>query len=100
MMTKELKRLQEFVDRMKSTSSLNEKKVIIESIKDDSFITKVLHYTYNPYFKYNVTSANCRKNSDLCDMNFMNESIFDLLDDLKDRTYTGHDAIAMVNGFN
>jgi len=94
-----LKNLQEFVDEMKSTSSLNEKKQIIESIKDNQFITKVLYYTYNPYFKYYVTSKNCKKNSDLIDMNFMNESIFELLDDLKDRTYTGHDAIAMVNGF-
>ena len=44
---KELERLQEFVDRMKSTSSLLEKKKIIKSIEDDSFITKVLYYTYN-----------------------------------------------------
>jgi len=94
-----LKELQIFVDRMKSTSSLNEKKQIIESIKDNKFIKAVLHYTYNPYFKYYVTSKNCKKNSDLIDMNFMNEPIFELLDDLKDRTYTGHDAIAMVNGF-
>ena len=42
-MSQELKRLQEFVDKMKSTSSLNEKKEIIKTIEDDSFITKVLH---------------------------------------------------------
>ena len=64
-MLENLERLQYFVDEMKSTSSLNEKKEIIKSIKDDSFITKVLHYTYNPYFKYHVTSKNCKKNSGL-----------------------------------
>ena len=97
-MLKELKRLQEFVDKMKSTSSLNEKKEIIKSIKDDSFITKVLHYTYNPYFKYHVTSKNCKKNSGLFKYNVY-ENIFDMLDDLRNRKYTGHDAIALVNGF-
>ena len=91
--------LQVFVDELNATNSKNNKIEIIKSHKDDEFITKVLYYTYNPYFKYNVSSANCKKNSDLCDMNFMNESIFELLDDLKNRVYTGHDAIAMVNGF-
>ena len=91
--------LQNFVDRMKSTSSLNEKKQIIESITDNEFITKVLYYTYNPYFKYFVTSKNCKKNSDLVDYNFMNEDIFETLISLRDREFTGHAAIAVVNGF-
>ena len=38
-MLENLERLQYFVDEMKSTSSLNEKKEIIKTIKDDSFIT-------------------------------------------------------------
>ena len=42
-----LKELKQFVDEMKNTSSLNEKKVIIESIKDNKFITKALNYTRN-----------------------------------------------------
>ena len=97
--TDNFNRLQDFIDELNATNSKNNKIEIIKSHKNDKFITKVLHYTYNPYFKYNVSSANCKKNSDLCDMNFMNESIFELLDDLKNRVYTGHDAIAMVNGF-
>jgi DNA ligase-1 len=98
MMTKELKRLQEFVDRMKSTSSLLEKKVIIESVKDDSFITKVLHYTYNPYFKYHVTSKNCKKNEDLCNVHYLGV-LFCMLDNLSNRVWTGHEAISYVNGY-
>ena len=94
-----LKELQEFVNKMKSTSSLLEKKVIIDSVKDNKFITTTLNYTYDPYKKYYVTSKNCKKNSAICDMNSNYDDIFDLFDDLNNRTYTGHDAIAMVNAF-
>ena len=94
---KELERLQEFVDRMKSTSSLLEKKKIIKSIEDDSFITKVLYYTYNPYFKYHVTSKNCKKNSDKIAQG--HHTLFQVLDFLATRKVTGHDAIKLVNRF-
>ena len=93
-----LERLQKFVDEMKSTSSLNEKKVIIDSIKTDEFITSSLNYTYDPYKKYHVTSKTCKKNSGLFKYNLHND-LFDLLDDLSNRVITGHNAIAAVNGF-
>ena len=93
-----LERLQKFVDEMKSTSSLNEKKVIIDSIKNDSFITLSLNYTYDPYKKYYVTSKTCKKNTGLFKYNLYNH-LFDLLDDLENRVITGHDSIAAVNGF-
>ena len=94
-----LKELQGFVNEMKDTSSLNEKKVIIDSIKNNKFITKALNYALDPYKKYYVTSKTCKKNKELCDMNKIHDSIFHLLNDLNDRVYTGHDAIAMVNAF-
>ena len=94
-----LKDLQNFVDDMKATSSLNEKKVIIESIKGNEFIKGALNYALDPYKKYYVTSKTCKKNSDLCDMNLVHDTIFDLLNDLNGRVYTGHDAIAVVNAF-
>ena len=94
-----LKELQGFVNEMKNTSSLNEKKVIIDSIKNNKFITKALNYALDPYKKYYVTSKTCKKNSDICDMNLIHDDIFQLLDDLNNRVYTGHDAIAMVNAF-
>ena len=99
-MNKNLEKLQDFVTQMKNTSSLNEKKVIIESIKGDEFIKKALNYALDPYKKYYVTSKTCKKRSDLCDTLKMNyDDIFELLDDLNNRVYTGHDAIALVNGF-
>ena len=98
-MKEDLKVLQAFVDEMKSTSSLNIKKTIINAYGKQHFIKNALLYTYDPYKKYYVTSKTCKKRDDLCDMNIIHDSIFHLLNDLNDRVYTGHDAIAMVNGF-
>ena len=98
-MKKNLEKLQDFVNNMKNTSSLNEKKVIIDTIKEDKFIKKAINYALDPYKKYYVTSKNCKKNADICDMNSNYDDIFDLFDDLNNRTYTGHDAIAIVNGY-
>ena len=57
--------LQAFVNNLNSTNSKNDKIEIIKSYKNHEFITKVLHYTYNPYFKFYVSSANCKKNPGL-----------------------------------
>jgi len=98
-MLKELKELNKFVNDMKSTSSLNEKKVIIDTIKDNEFITKALNYTYDPYKKYYVTSKNCIKNAILVDTlkKWWPEDLFYNLDMLNDRVATGHEAIRIVN---
>ena len=98
-MKEDLKVLQAFVDEMKSTSSLNIKKSIINAYGKNPFIKSALVYTFDPYKKYYVTSKTCKKNKELCDMNKIHDSIFHLLNDLNDRVYTGHDAIAMVNSF-
>ena len=97
-MSANLKKLQDFVNEMKSTSSLLEKKAIIEKVKNDDFITNALYYTYNQFLKFNVTSKNCIKNTGLFKYNTHND-IFSLLDGLNNRTFTGHDAISQVNGF-
>ena len=98
-MHKDLQRLQNFVDQMKATSSLNEKKVIIGTIKNDKFITEALKYAYDPFKKYYVTPANCKKNSELLGHPNTYGNIFFLLDDLDNRVCTGHNAIANVNRF-
>jgi len=94
-----LKVLQAFVDEMKDNSSLIVKKSIINAYGKNPFIKSALVYTFDPYKKYYVTSKTCKKRSDLCDMNLIHDDIFHLLNDLNDRVYTGHDAIAMLNGF-
>ena len=92
-----MEELQQFVNQMRATSSSLEKVEILK--KQSDFIKKVLEYTYNPYKQYYVTSKTCKKNFNLSDPNYIHHSIFDLLDDLTNRVYTGHDAIAMVNSF-
>jgi DNA ligase 1 len=93
-----MEELRQFVNQMQSTSSSLDKVEILK--KQSDFIKKVLEYTYNPYKQFNVTSKTCKKNRDLCDhVNNIHDNIFDLLDDLTNRKYTGHGAIASVNGF-
>ncbi len=91
-----MEELKLFVDKLQGTSSSLDK---VEILKQQSeFIQKVLEYTYNPYKQYYVTSKTCKKNSGLFKYN-THETIFSLLDDLTNRKYTGHDAIAQINGF-
>jgi len=92
-----MEELQQFVNQMQATSSSLDKVEILK--KQSDFIKKVLEYTYNPYKQYNVTSKTCKKKSDLCDPNLIHDTIFELLDDLTNRAFTGYGAIAMVNGF-
>lgn len=91
-----------FVRDLKATSSTLDKVGIIEDYtsSNDSganFIKKILLYTYHPLWQYNVTSDNLKKKSHLRGKVY--KSIFDLLDSLKNREITGHDAIGAVNTF-
>jgi DNA ligase-1 len=91
--------LQSFIDEMKESSSGNYKIETIKKHSDSEFLQKIFNYTYNPYKKYNVTSKNCKKNSELLGHTNTYGSIFTLLDDLANRVCTGHTAIANVNRF-
>ena len=92
-----MQELQQFIDKMRATSSSTDK---VQIIKDSNpFIHKILEYTYNPFKQYYVTSKTCEKNNDLVDYNFMNSDIFELLDSLSNREFTGHSAIAVIHGF-
>ena len=89
--------LQDFIDEMRSTSSATEKTAIIA--RSSTFIHKILEATYNPYKQYYVTSKTCKKNSDKCYYDGRDLYPFELLDSLSDRKFTGHEAIALVNGW-
>ena len=89
--------LQQFIDKMRATSSSTDK---VRIIKDaDPFIHKVLEYTYNPFKQYYVTSKTCIKNLDK-GITTNTGGLFDTLDKLSNREVTGHDAIKLVNGFS
>ena len=90
-----MQELQEFIDKMRATSSSTDK---VQIIKESSrYIHKVLEYTYNPFKQYYVTSKTIKKNSDISNTGYFD--LFYLLDALSKRTVTGHTAIAHINAF-
>jgi|TARA_R110001632_G_scaffold155116_1_gene273277 DNA ligase-1 len=92
-----LQRFRLMVAELSATTSNNTKKQLLEKWMTGSpDLQKLMEYIYSDYKKYYVTSKNCKKNSHLCDPN-STQSLFELLDSLDNRTYTGHDAISMVN---
>ena len=96
--SKDLKRIQEFVDKLKSTNSTNNKIDIIKEYKEDCIINKVLKYTYSPFKQFHLTSATVKKNKKLKPRGGYHD-LFYLLDALSKRTITGHDAIQYTKGY-
>jgi len=88
--------LTNFIKAMRATSSSTDKVKIIK--ESSSYIHSILEYTYNPFKQYYVTSKTCIKNKDKINKD-QNLTLFELLDKLTNREVTGHDAIALVNGF-
>lgn len=87
---------------LRATSSTIDKQTIIEDYCNHNseaanFTKKILLYTYHPLWQYNVTSDNLKKKSSLRGKTYKN--FFDLLDDLKSRKITGHDAIGAIHTF-
>jgi len=92
------KLLKNLVDDLNSSNStLDKTKALSKPEYDNDFIKKVLVATHNPFVQYYVTSKNLIKKRDLCSPNDLD--LFDLLKRLSDRTLSGHDALATVNGF-
>ena len=96
--SKDLKRIQEFVARLKSTNSTNDKIDIIKEYNDDYIIKQVLKYTYSPFKQFHLTSTTVKKNKKLEPREGYND-LFYLLDALTKRTITGHEAIQSVKGY-
>jgi len=87
---------------LRATSSTIDKQEIIEDYCNHNseaanFAKKILLYTYHPLWQYNVTSDNLKKKNNLRGIRY--DNFFDLLDDLKDRQVTGHDAIGAIHAF-
>ena len=91
--------LRDFVDELNKTTSTLDKVKVLEKYKNDEFIKKILYYTYNQFFQYGVSSKNLKKLSHLQTFDKKYESIFELLDDLRLRKITGHNAISAINQF-
>jgi len=89
----------DFVEVSNSTNSNTDKLNVLKEYSQYESVRNALYYTYNTYLQYGVTSANCKKNSDLLGHPNTYGDFFGLLDDLNDRIITGHTAIANINRF-
>ena len=87
------------VEELSNTTSNNAKKEILEKHGTACpELLKLMEYIYSDYKKYYVTSKNCKKNSELCIKSAYTD-VFQLLDNLDNRSITGHIALSHVNGF-
>jgi DNA ligase-1 len=97
--------VQNMVTALRNTSSTKDKEDLIKincgifNNPSATFAKKILLYTYHPLWQYNVTSDNLKKKNHLVARKNEYNNFFDLLDALKGRKITGHDAIAAVNSF-
>lgn len=101
-----LNQLQSFVDDMNSSNQMTHKLDTLNTwcSKDleGKYIKEILFYTYNPFYQYYITPDTCKKlySEDLnVESNRQYNTIFELLDDLRSRTITGHQAIQSVNNY-
>jgi len=91
----DLESLDNLISELKMTNSNNDKKNILTRF---SQCKKLLYYVYNPLWQFNTTSKNCKKRFDITS-NYIYDNIYSLLDDLRNRVVTGHEAIGRVNTF-
>ena len=93
-----LNRMQELVDRLQTNSSSNIKKEFLQEYLHDSDLKKLMMYIHNPFYQFHVTSDNCKKFENMHIQN-VDWNIFDLLDALRTRRITGHEAIGNINTY-
>ena len=92
------KNLAKAVCELQSDSSSTNKVELLKKHLADDFVRKCFFYAYNPLYQFHVTSSLCKKKKDLVSGR-SHEDIFSLLDDLRTRTITGHEAVGAVNAF-
>ena len=93
-----LNRMQELVDRLQTNSSSNIKKEFLQEYLHDGDLKKLMMYVHNPFYQFHVTSDNCKKFENMHIQN-VDWNIFDLLDALRTRRITGHEAIGNINTY-
>ena len=91
---KQLSQCKEMVEKLNSTNSKNEK---MEILGQYGSLKTLLKYVYNPYWKFGITTKILKANPGLADTK--TDKLYNLLDNLRNRIYTGHEAIRKVNGF-
>lgn len=90
-------KLKNAVDELQADSSSTNKVDILKKHLKDDFVRKCFFYAYNPLYQFHVTSGLCKKKKPISSGE--HKDIFLLLDDLRARTITGHEAVGAVNAF-
>ena len=95
-----LQRISEFIEEINSSNSSTHKIEVLKKYKNDAELMRILEYVYSPYKQYFLKAANLKKNKWLMYGEKSEWSnIFEMLDDLLSRKYTGHAAIGRINKF-
>jgi DNA ligase-1 len=95
-----LKKLSLFVEKLNSSNSSTHKIEVLKQYKNDAEIKRILEYVYSPFKQFYITSSGLKKNHKLTyGAKPEWDNVFDLLDDLLSRKFTGHDAIGRINVF-
>ena len=94
---KALKELSSLVKELNASNSTNDKIHILKQIESDDLV-QLLMYIYNPYFQYNISYKNFTKPNNLVATEDVPSNIFEVLDTLRKRVVTGHDAIRLLWG--
>lgn len=81
-------------EQLENTSSTKQKQAILEENKDNGTLKKWLYYTYNPYYNYGILSLpdECWNENKTANkyVGCVNEKFFELLDNLRNRIFTGN----------
>jgi len=80
------------IKEIKNENSTNNKQKLLKKYNNELF-KKVLFYTYNPFYTFNVKKFN-KDNNHSCECSL--EDSFQVLDKLRKREITGHAAIKLV----
>ncbi len=88
------------IEAIRKTQSTNAKLELLKKNKDNEILKKILYYTYNPFYKYYIRNISGITFSDSSVENGYDfEDMFKLLDELRNRIYTGNLAIEKVTNF-
>lgn len=94
-METKLEKLNEFVKQMNQTNSSTDKQLTLKKL-NDPFIRDILYYTYNPLITFGITSKNLMTDDQTS--NHLPD-LFQLLDNLSERTLTGHSALKTIGNY-
>lgn len=95
-----LKEIERFVSAMNEKNTVSHKKRILETYKSNKNIIKLLFYVYSEDILFHCTSSAIKKYR--CHSSPISSEplpLFDVLDNLKNRTVTGNEALRLASTF-